>query len=304
MKTVIVGYGSIGSRHTRILRDLGCEVAVVSRRQVEVPVRFSTLASALQEWQPGYVVIANPTTDHADTVKELIRHDYKGRLLIEKPLFSRQERLPDHQFSHAVVAYNLRCHPVMKALRKRVSSLTGVVTAHMYTGSYLPDWRPRRDYRESYSASREKGGGVLRDLSHELDSATFLFGPWQRLTACGGNSGVLDISSDDHYSIILKTQSSVLVTLHINYLDRIHTRQIQITAACDSIHADLFANTLTSPGKSEHFPTSRDDTYLHQHKAILEGRTESLCSLGEGMEIMNIIEAAERAASTRTWIER
>lgn len=304
MKTLVIGYGSIGSRHTRILETLGYRAAVVSRREVDVTMRFSNLKAALSDWKPDYVVVANRTDEHFKTVNDLIYAGYRGRLLIEKPLFKIGAKLPPHRFSHAVVAYNLRCHPLIKALKKKIDTMTGLVTAHIHTGSYLPDWRPKRDYRDSYSASKKEGGGVLRDLSHELDYAGFLFGTWKRLTARGGNSGSLEIDSEDHYSIMMETQKVPLVAIHINYLDRIPARQIRITAADESIHADFMSNTLTINGRSDYLPVDRDDTYTEQHRRIIEGRTTPLCSLEEGMEIMETIAAAEHAAQTTTWIER
>ena len=304
MKVLVIGFGSIGSRHIRILATLGCRVAVVSRREVNVPLRFPSLKVALLDWQPDYVVVANRTDEHFETINDLICFNYRGRLLVEKPLFKTAEKIPPYNFSHAVVGYNLRCHPVIQKLKTRIDTMEGIVTVHIYAGSYLPHWRPERDYRESYSASKEKGGGVLRDLSHELDYAGFLFGPWKRLTAAGKNSGVLEINSEDHYSILMEMSNGCFVSIHINYLDRIPTRQIRITAASTSIHADLIANTLTVNERSEHFPMDSDDSYAEQHRAIIEGRTKQLCRLDEAMDVLITIEAAEQAARTTTWIEQ
>ena len=70
MKALVVGYGSIGSRHARLLTSLGCEVAVLSSRDVDVPLRYRTLTDALA-WKPGYVVIANRTSQHYQHSSEL-----------------------------------------------------------------------------------------------------------------------------------------------------------------------------------------------------------------------------------------
>ena len=86
MKTLVVGYGSIGSRHARLLTSLGCEVAVVSSRDIDHPVRYRTLADALS-WKPDYVVIANRTSQHYQTLKELAASGFTGTVLVEKPLF-------------------------------------------------------------------------------------------------------------------------------------------------------------------------------------------------------------------------
>ena len=43
-------------------------------------------------------------------------------------------------------------------------------------GNDLRRWRPDTDYKSSVSASARLGGGVLRELSHELDYLMWIFG--------------------------------------------------------------------------------------------------------------------------------
>lgn len=42
--------------------------------------------------------------------------------------------------------------------------------------TYLPNWHPNEDYRTSYSAHKDLGGGVSIDLIHEWDYITYLLG--------------------------------------------------------------------------------------------------------------------------------
>ncbi len=304
MKALVVGYGSIGRRHVRLLAELGCRVAVVSRQSLSSTPCFSTLEEAMDSWLPEYVVVANPTSEHGQTVQDLIQYKFQGRLLVEKPLFEKLNEFPPHHFSHAAVAYNLRCHPLIMRLKKKLTPPAGITTVTIYAGSYLPDWRPGMDYRDCYSAKREKGGGVLRDLSHELDYASFLFGPWRRMTAMGGRLGTLDIDSDDAYSLIMETEHSPLVTLHMNYLDRMPRREIRITTDKESIHVDLIKNSFMINNEQITDEVAQDDTYRTQHMLMMNGETRMLCSIEEGMKTLMTIEAAEKAASLNTWVTR
>jgi predicted dehydrogenase len=176
------------------------------------------------------------------------------------------------------------------------------ISAHLYVGQYLPDWRPGRDYRETASASRQAGGGVLRDLSHELDYLTWLFGRCERIAALGGRFSTLEIDSDDVQGLLLAFERCPVVTAQLNYLDRRGSRNLIVNTAKRTIAADLVRSTLAIGGEEKAFPLGRDDTYLAQHRRILGNAHEGLCTLGEGAAVLEIIAAAEAAAATGQWV--
>lgn len=302
MRTLVIGYGSIGARHARILRELGCPVALVSRHAAGEGF-YQTLPQALETHRPEYVVVATPTNEHAVTLENLARHGFDGWVLVEKPLFESVREPLRSGFRGLFVGYNLRFHPVLRTLRERMADARAV-SAHVYVGQYLPHWRPGTDYRQSYSASRQGGGGVLRDLSHELDYVHWLFGRWRRLTATGGHLSALDISSDDIFSILMNCQRCDVLSLSLNYLDTTHQRNLTVNLDGHTFVADLMTGSLRHDAETTAFSVERDDTYIRQHQAMLSGRHEDLCSLREGLEVLGTIEAVERAAATLTWVEQ
>lgn len=303
MNALVVGYGSIGARHARLLTELGCRTAVVSGREVEFPVVYSDLAVALATERPEYVVIANMTIHHHDTLMVLARLGYTGTVLVEKPLFNCCLELSSLPFRQTFVGYNLRFHPVIQRLKMLLEG-ERILSVQAYVGQYLPDWRPTSDYRASYSASAEQGGGVLRDLSHELDYLTWMVGKWERISALGGHLSSLEITSDDIFALMLVTPSCPIVSLQMNYLDRAGRRLIFINTADHTIEADLIRGTITIDRDSESFTMERDDTYRAMHEAILSDSIGALCSLDEGLETLRLIEAAELAAERQEWVER
>lgn len=303
MNALVVGYGSIGVRHARILVGLGCHTAVVSRREVDFPLLYPGLAEALAAEHPDYIVIANSTNLHHDALSMLAQFGYSGTVLVEKPLFRNWVEIASHPFREVFVAYNLRFHPVIQRL-KTILDGERILSVQAYVGQYLPEWRPMSDYRASYSASAEQGGGALRDLSHELDYLTWMLGKWERLSALGGHLSPLEISSDDIFALMLVTPECPIVTLQLNYLDRMARRSVLINTANHTIEADLIKGTITIDCCSELFATERDDTYRAMHAAILSGNTGALCSLGEGLETLRLIEAAEVAAKQGVWVKR
>lgn len=304
-RALVVGYGSIGQRHARVLAGIGCEVAVVSRRAVDHPRVHGGLPAALAACEPAYVVVADRTAEHRDTLAVLATQGYCGRVLVEKPLFGAPAALPEHRFAFSGVAYNLRFHPLVQHLRELLRIDERVVSANFYVGQYLPQWRPGSDYRTGYSARRSEGGGVLRDLSHELDLATWLLGDWTRLTAHGGHFSPLEIDSDDSYVVLMSTARCPSVTVQMNYLDRRVKREVVINTACRTLCLDFVAGTLAIDGEIAFTAApDRDHTYRAEHLAMLAGDMSTLCTLAEGHALLATMAAAEVASCDKKWMEK
>jgi predicted dehydrogenase len=301
-KTVLVsGFGSIGQRHVHILREMGQKVHVFSRRKLQEEESYQNLEAALSEVHPEYVVIANETSEHESTLKEVLSFGVP-KILVEKPLFSTYtENLPENPKSQICIAYNLRFHPLLQRLCSEIKEQI-VLSVQIYVGQYLPDWRPQQDYRKSYSVSKAQGGGVLRDLSHELDYINWLFGPWKALTAVGGHFSTLAGDSDDVFCLLLKMERCPAVSLQMNYLDRLGRREIIINTEEHSYNLDLVKKEY----QKDQEPiisviVERDETCRLQHSEMLKNQGKLCSSFSEGLEVLGMIDAAEKSAETETW---
>lgn len=297
-KVLVIGYGSIGKRHENILSNLGYEVIVVSRRINNRDNFYQTIEEALKNNAINYVVISNETQNHQKTLDILQELNYSGKILLEKPANIMRSESKNEIF----VGYNLRFHPVIKALKKELIN-EEVYAVNCYVGQYLPTWRPNTDYRNCYSASEKKGGGVLKDLSHELDYLNYLFGKWEKLVSSGGKISNLEIDSLDEMMTLYATKTVPNISLEMNYLDRIIQRYIIVHTGTKTIRADLINNTLQINNKIKHFDLERNDTYRDQHLAILnEVNTEQLASLQQGIYIDDMIVAVEKSVKESRWI--
>ena len=301
-KTVLVsGFGSIGQRHVSILREMGQKVHVFSRRKLQKEEYYQNLEVASIEVNPEYVVIANETSEHDSALKTALSFEIP-KILVEKPLFSTSiENLTVNPKSQVCVAYNLRFHPLLQRLCSEIKEQI-VLSVQIYVGHYLPDWRPQQDYRKSYSVSRAQGGGVLRDLSHELDYINWLFGPWQAITALGGHYSSLSGDSDDVFCLLLKMERCPAVSLQMNYLDRYGRREVLINTDKHTYRLDLMKKEYERDQEPvSSFSIERDETYRTQHTDMLNNHGKLCCSLPEGLDVLRMIDAAEKSASTEKW---
>ena len=300
---LVIGYGSIGQRHARVLDSMGHHVAVVSRREIDHPRRFADLAPALASFAPDYVVIGNETSLHRPTWRALRQQGFVGTTLIEKPLFHDLADDDETAVPNTYVAYNLRFHPLLLRLREWIGGRSPLA-ATIHVGQHLATWRPQRDYRLSYSSQRSLGGGVLRDLSHELDYALWLFGPWKRVAAIGGATGTLGIDADDRWSILLECERCSQVSITLSYLDHAPSRRIAVNADGDSATVEFFSSMFAAGDGTnpERIVVEREYSYRGQHAAILSGRPGHACIYAEGYDVLRLIDAIERAAAEKIWV--
>lgn len=287
MKTIIVGFGSIGKRHYQVLTELGHECVIVSRHYKEKNQEIYSSLSEAQGVNPDYIVIANESSLHISTLRESLRYFPSCKYLIEKPLSNEKLNIDDIDNGKIFIGYNLRFHPILQKIKSIVDK-EKVLTCNIYVGQYLPNWRPNRDYRDSYSASYAQGGGVLFDLSHEIDYASWLFGQPKKSTGIISKLSSLEIDSPDVAVLLSSYINCEVACIHMDYLDRLGTRTIIINTDTQTIRADLINNTLQVNDDLISFNCERNDTYLKMHQAIIQDDQNSFpCTLAEGIKLTN-----------------
>lgn len=297
MRALVIGYGSIGKRHVQLLNTLEkiTDVDIVTKQNIkEYPGKhFLTLQDIPNLSEYDYFVIANETYKHFDTLHSILRRVRKKKILVEKPLFCKQKEL--NIFDNEVfVAYNLRFHPVIEELNKILKN-EKILFVNIFTGQYLPTWRPQRDYRLSYSASLEQGGGVLLDLSHEIDYINFLFSHIVSLKSFNKKISNLEISSDDIFTAIGETENGALINISLDYISKKPLRRILVHTLNKTVEADLINNHIeifdtTSKMQSIKKKSDKNESYKKMHMAVIENRHQKLCSFEEGLEIIKLID--------------
>ena len=299
---LVVGQGSIGKRHRDIVQSLGHHPVTVSRR-ADVG-QFASIAAALAAYRADVAVIATETARHADDLSELARLDFEGRVLVDKPLVARVEDLATARPKGPIfVGYNLRFLPVVMELLNRLKAASEpCIAAQIHVGQRYDSWRPGRAPASIYSAHSRMGGGILRDLSHELDLAVMLFGEVTQVAAIGGRYTTQTVDSDDAWSILAACDRCPQVTLTLNGIDPEPSRFIAITTATRRYRADLIDGSLTCDGKHYDFRTAANESYRRMWQAVLGENDGTLCDWKEGAAIVQLLAAIETASLDRRWI--
>lgn len=298
---LVIGFGSIGARHARIARSDGHYVSVVSRRGAAEDFPCSlTVAEALRRGQAfDFAIVASETGRHSGDVQDLVQAEFEGQIMVEKPVFSSSaeaEAVAADWRGRIQVAYNLRFHPLLIDLRQRLRYGGRVLNVVVHVGQDLNQWRAGRPLEQTYSSRKSGGGGVLRDLSHELDYLIWLFGPWRSVHATGGRLGDLAGDADDSWGVVLRFESGALVTLAMDYFCRRPVRSIVVNTTDDTLTLDLVRGLLSDAKTETSLRPERDFTYQAQLRALVAG-DKSMCDFEQGLEIVRLIEAIENSSA-------
>lgn len=255
MKALIAGTGSIGRRHISNIQALEPETEFFLYRAEAREDDFSkdlgakvfddievALAAA------DYLVIANPSSLHAKLLAPAMKSNKP--IYVEKPVVTDDEQLQQVRgvvtsySASSLVGCNLRFLPAVQRLKEMLPKIGQVKKAHISCGQYLPDWRPSQDYRKSYSASKELGGGVVFDLIHEIDMSRFLLGEAESVSAKYGNKSDLEIETEDFADIRISTSKCTDIEVQLDYISKPAFRKYELvgesgTLLCDVINKSL-----------------------------------------------------------------
>jgi len=334
VKVLFVGLGSIGQRHLRNLKKLKPDVELMAVRSTRsVPVlsntnqvvenvsiknqygiaEFDSLDDALNH-NPDMVFVTNPTSMHIDVatkalesgafvfMEKPISHDYDG---VEE-LVKAEER---QNKKKVLVGYQFRFNPALQLVKKTLkdNSIGNIISAQLVNGEYMPGWHPYEDYRLSYAARKDLGGGALVTQIHDFDYAMWLFGQPENLFSVGGHLSDLEIDVEDSAQVLMEC-SGVPITIQLDYLRWPPRRTIDIVGDRGSIQCNLTTmeviinNRVSDSVEKYDFPDfDRNNLFLDEMKnflAFVAGDEEPVVSLKEGVVSLRVALAAKKSIST------
>lgn len=258
MKLVIVGLGSIGKRHKQNLELLGHEI-------------IPSFGKA------DGVLICNPTALHLQTALKATRLGLP--VFIEKPLSHNLDNL-DRLKGNILVGYCLRFDESLRKFKKTIPS-RGIKSVKIVCQSWLPDWHPSMNYRQSYSAKKELGGGVLLDLSHEIDYVLWFFGPVKKVSAKLQMAPELNIETEAIAGLQLEFISGIKADIHLSYASHQPARFCEIKTSDQLFRWDYQPN---------------NEMYLEEMKhfiKVVKGQEKPLVTVADGINVLKVIETAK-----------
>jgi predicted dehydrogenase len=321
---LIVGLGSIGLRHLRIAREIFPEsrIAILRHQETkEIPKDankvFYTLSDAIQ-FKPQIAIICTPASIHIEISIALVREGV--HVLIEKPISNEKKGLEELN-NEAVknncvlmVGYNLRFLPSLNKFKNLIDNdfIGDFYSVRSEAGQYLPSWRDK-DYRKTVSAKKSLGGGVLLELSHELDYLRWIFGDIEFVQAQLSRQSTLDIDVEDTVHTILTFKKNykninLIGSLSLDFIRHDKVRICHVIGDKGSLRwngltgdIDLFELNSTGWKNIYKDKVNLDQSYKEEWLHFIEcinKKEYSKISFQDGIEVLNIIDSIKKASSS------
>jgi len=242
MKILVVGCGSIGERHIRNLIDISSlniiafdtskeRLGVIKKRyNVET---YDNIERCFEN-DIDAVIVCTPPNTHIQVADQALAHS--AHVFIEKPISDRLDGL-DELIKKATdnqkiisVGYCFRFSEGLKMVKSLIDSgkLGRILSIKAEFGQYLPDWRPWQNYKQSYTAKKELGGGIILDGSHEIDYLYWLIGDVKEVFCFADKISALEVETEDTAEILLRFSNGVIGEIHLDFIQRAYSRNCKI----------------------------------------------------------------------------
>ena len=317
-KLGIIGLGSIGKRHLRLLKEIRPDIEVIVFRSghgkscKEEKLATKIVKSIEQVIAEGIqaAIISSPATLHIKQALVLAKAGV--HLLIEKPLSDSLEganqllKILNDNNLVSMVGYVLRYDPGAIKFKKLIddNSIGTILHARIECGSYLPEWRPGLDYKTSVSAKSELGGGVLLELSHELDYLHWFFGKPKDVQAIVRNTGSLDIDVEDQVDLLLTSSEGYCISVQIDFNRRNIERKCKLLTTegeitWDAVNKSVICNLVEKDEEIFNYDNQRDYLYLKQLKVFINSVEKNISppvNINNGIDVIRLIDSVRKAS--------
>lgn len=239
---LIIGTGGMGRQHIRsLLQTKRCYISCVdinssnleeSKRLFNIQECFTTIEKVNPN-NFGGAIIATPAHMHIEYARWCISH--KLSFLIEKPIAVEENGIEDLINDVAKtnlisgVGYPRRYSVAINEMKKRLSE--GVIgELKVINSTFSQDFRKYRpDYKETYYAKLNTGGGALLDaLSHHVDLITYFAGSAVQVSAFYDRLVIENCEGEDTGLINIRFQNGILGSVQGNQFQKPNIDAIEL----------------------------------------------------------------------------
>ena len=325
-KYLVVGAGNISKKHIeniKILRKYSTVFNLSSSgRNIDSQSNkadyFLRNFKEVHEHKLDAVIIASPASFHIEHA--LFFSTLNIPLLIEKPLSDKIKKYEDTSNvllalkKKVRVAYNLRYLNSMIFFKKFLGKnlLGKIYSIQSEVGQNLVSWRPNKNYKDTVSSNKKLGGGVLLELSHELDYLTWIFGDIESVYCKLSNTNHFDINVEDNVDSILQTKRGQRINLHMDFLQNKTTRKCKVIGEKGTLYFNILENRIMLYSENGEFNIIHEEnasdpnqSYIDMLQAFLNldtKKTNTLANLNEARKVLEVIEAMRASSKHNTVI--
>ncbi len=299
MNVLIVGLGSIAKKHINALKEINSDIIVYALRSSQNAAQYLDVKNIFsieeaKQLSLNFCIICSPTFNHLEDLNKVI--SLGTPVIIEKPLSNKLnfdtllEKIKKEKIK-TYVACNLRFLDALNYVKTKFidGNHNSINEVNSYCGSYLPEWRKDTDYKKSYSANEDMGGGVHLDLIHELDYLYWMFGAPVNSSKILMSKSSLNINAVDYANYNL-TYDNFNANLTLNYFRKDSKRELEIVFEEYTIRVDLLKNEVYK--NNELIFSSKQqaiDTYLGQLNYFIKNlNKECFNDANEANEVLKI----------------
>jgi predicted dehydrogenase len=317
LRALVVGCGSIGKRHARVLRQIGvktlyaCDPVPAQVTAASKEARFDRVAGSFEEGlalRPDAVFLCTPPALH---IPQAVRAIEAGcHVFTEKPLsvdlqgIDALEDLAARTGRKCMVGLCFRYHRGLLRARQLLDggSIGRIVSIRALMGEHLPDIRP--DYRDLYIA---KCNGAF-ELMHDIDLAIWYAGQEVRsVHGIHGGFSDIGIEAPDLVEILMEFPDRCAASVHLDFFQLPRRRQIELMGTRGTITVE-FASwdectvSVYDAGRRawavEKLATERDDMFRDEDGEFLRAVAADLqiaCTIAEGRKSLRVVLQAQGA---------
>ncbi|OJX45951.1 MAG: hypothetical protein BGO78_03425 [Chloroflexi bacterium 44-23] len=320
MKFLIAGFGSIGRRHFRNLLTLG-QKDILFLRSFKSTLETDELDGFVVETEldkalahrPDAVIITNPTALHLDIAIPAARQGCN--LFFEKPISDSLEHIDQLKATlesgggQAMTGFQFRFHPGLQKIKELISGkvVGNLVACCAHWGEFLPAWHPWEDYRQSYSAKKDLGGGVVLTLSHPLDYVHWLLGDAESLWSFIAQVPTLEIETEAVAEIGIRFTQGVVASIHLNYIQHPPVHKLELIGDQGTIRWDNASGSVELYQREtnlwQSYPTpagfDRNDMFLAEMQHFIDcvqKQKTPVCTLEDGIYTQKLVNAVYQSA--------